>query len=296
VPARQERHPRAPRWNADGEVVSDGDATGQYALIRTIQRYFEQVQRKPHSSLVFAVPSATPEGKVEVKIEPLAVDVKEASFTIYRKDNRDEVLSAHGVPPYRAGIAETGSLGGSTAEESTKIYRDSVINPRQADLEHLINTHVVWGGFECYDWQFKFKEIDLAEEDHDLSMLGALFALGAASPADVIRAVGGKFGIEVPLDESGKPHPLMEAHWLGGVPITGPIVGAAWAAGGTGFDPQAVQAVKAMQEQLLSLFAEEQKAAKAKQFEDTRIAVLSAEIESLRSEFRSASSGSRQIA
>ena len=74
----------------------------------------------------------------------MSTDVKEASFRLFRKDNRDEVMIAHGVPGYRIGIIETGSLGGSTARESTEIYKRSVIDPRQVIIEETINQEIIW--------------------------------------------------------------------------------------------------------------------------------------------------------
>jgi PBSX family phage portal protein len=87
-----------------------------------IRQYFQKdLKENRHSTLVLSAPNPLGDGPaVEFQFEKLAVDVGEASFRLYRLDNRDEVLAAHGVPPYRMGIAETGSLGGSTAVESTE--------------------------------------------------------------------------------------------------------------------------------------------------------------------------------
>src|SRR5690606_4544021 len=108
---------------------------------------------------------------VKVEFQRLAVDVKEASFRLFRQDNRDEILAAHGVPPYRAGIAETGSLGGSTAVESTEIYKMSVIEPRQSILENLFNRYILRSAFDVTDWRWKLAEIDTRDERHDLDIL-----------------------------------------------------------------------------------------------------------------------------
>jgi PBSX family phage portal protein len=194
------------------------DEDGFTELERAIQEHFKELPKHPHSTLVLTIPSNPPTGpgmsagEVKVEMKPLATDVKDASFRLYRKDNRDEVISAHATPPYRIGIAETGSLGGSTAKESTEIYKNSVIRPRQEVVETLLNQHIVWSetGFATGDWEFKFREIDTADEAHDVEVLAKLFLVGAATPNNIIQHFGERFGLE-PSD-----HPAMNAHYVGG--------------------------------------------------------------------------------
>jgi len=47
------------------------------------------------------VPTMEGQGEVNIEFKPLSTEVKEASFRLFRQDNRDEILAAHGVPPYR---------------------------------------------------------------------------------------------------------------------------------------------------------------------------------------------------
>jgi PBSX family phage portal protein len=215
--------------------LGEQDENGEFEIIKTIRQYFDRVQKEPHSALFFAVPSAGGE-QVNVEIKPLAVDVKEASFRLFRKDNRDEVLSVHGVPPYRAGIAEEGSLGGSSAKESTQIYKDSVIKPRQELIEGHVNKFIL-EGLEVTDWVFQLIEVDTSDEAHDLEVLGKVFDCGGASPNDFIRYFGARFGIE-PIE-----HPAMDAHYVQGKPID--------LDGLTAIDdPDSIEAVKAFQSRL----------------------------------------------
>ena len=211
--------------------------TGQTELETEIEAHFEDMRDHPHSTLVLALPTRTRDSEIKVDFKPLSMEVKEASFRLYRNDNRDEVLAAHGVPPYRCGIAETGSLGGSTAVESTKIYKASVINPRQEMLESLIDKYVIQGGFQVTDWRFKFAEIDTTDEAHDLAILTGMFGLGGATPNQVIRHFAARFGLEE-VD-----HWAMNAHYVGGQAIDM-----------EGMTPgQAEQAIKALQSRLLEV-------------------------------------------
>jgi len=212
--------------------LGEPDENGEYALTKQVKKYFNDLQGEPHSTLILGVPSDVG-GSVEVKIQPLAVEVKDASFRLYRKDNRDEILSAHGVPPYRAGIAETGSLGGSTAKESTRIYIESVINPRQEMIEQYFD-HFILPSMEITDWRFQLKEIDTSREEHDLEVAGMLFDKGSMKPNDLIRFFGKRFGLEP--DEKNE---ALEAYYIVGQRIDG--------------EPEAITAVQSLHERLVEI-------------------------------------------
>ena len=201
-----------------GDVDPD---TGKTELEATIEQHFLSMAKNPHATLVLAVPTVEGANGGEVKIDfkALAVDVKDASFRLYRRDNRDEVISSHGVPPYRLGIAEDGSLGGSTAEESTEIYKSSIINPRQEVIEALFNQNLIWAedGFNTKDWEFKFREIDTSDEEHDMKMAKDLFSMGALRIRDLIRVFGGRFGLEDEPD-----NPLLDQRYVNGAPVIDP--------------------------------------------------------------------------
>jgi hypothetical protein len=151
------------------------------------------------------------------------------------------------VPPYRAGIAATGSLGGSTAEKSDEIYIESIINPRQATIEPLINKHIIWDGLQCYDWRFKLVEIDTSDEEHDLDVIERLWLMGAMTINEVIRVLGGRFGLKE------VKHALMDAHWIAGRPIDVDEE----------YDPELIAAVKAFQTDLHKMLKEEREERRA---------------------------------
>ncbi|MDQ0418468.1 PBSX family phage portal protein [Croceifilum oryzae] len=172
-----------------------------------IKRFFQKdLKENRHATLVLTASGG--EEKVEFNFQALAVDVQEASFRLYRKDNRDEVLSSHGVPSYRIGISEDGSLGGSTAEESTEIYKQSIINPRQEMVEARLNKHIL-NAFGVSDWIFKFNEIDNRDEVRQTEVFSRQFNMGAITPNKVRELIG-----EVRMD-----HPLMDSPYINGVPI-----------------------------------------------------------------------------
>lgn len=192
--------------------------TRQTPLEKTIEDHFANIQANPHSTMILSIPTAgAGEGEVKIEMKPLSVEVKEASFRLYRKDNRDEVLSAHGVPPYRAGIAEEGSLGGTSAKESTEIYKQSIIEPRQEVLESII-TMLLHDAFEITDWKFKLVRIDTTDEMHDADLQGKVFLMGGIMPIQIIRYWAKRFGSDVPKEL--EQHPALNAYYVHGQSIT----------------------------------------------------------------------------
>ncbi|WP_373896373.1 phage portal protein [Virgibacillus sp. CBA3643] len=182
---------------------------------RQIQKFFQQDAKKSnHSTLVLTAKKDEndySEEPVEFKFEALSTDTKDASFQMFRKDNRDEILSAHGVPPYRAGITVEGQLGGSSASEATEIYKQSIVNPKQEMLENLINRHVLQEGLEVTDWVFKFKRLDTRDLDKEIDRMVKLFGLAVYSPNMILEKLG-----EETVDD-----PNMDKHFIGGQPIDG---------------------------------------------------------------------------
>lgn len=203
----------------DPEIDPNTGEEGPTPLERKIEEHFSKLVDEPHSTLILSIPTTGEMGstdeKVEVDIKPLSVDVKEASFRLYRQDNRDEVLAAHGVDPYRIGVTETGNLGGTTARTATEIYKESVTEPRQADLEHLINSIVVVSGFGITRWMFELNELDTSDPESDLNLMLKMFEVGAITPIEISRHFADRFGIDV--DEMS--HPALSAHYIDGVPV-----------------------------------------------------------------------------
>jgi len=187
--------------------------THKTPLEQSIEDHFKEIKNSPHSTLILSVPSSSGEGEVKVEFVPLSTGIKEASFRLYRQDNRDEILAVHGVPGYRIGISEAGALAGNLAEEATEIYKRSVIAPRQEIIESIINRVIVWDAFEAEAWAFKLSPIDTTDESHDLEMVGKLFIMGAMTPNQIIAQYKDKFGLDK------VKHPAMDAHYINGYPI-----------------------------------------------------------------------------
>jgi phage portal protein BeeE len=73
---------------------------------------------------------------------------------------RDEVVASYGVPPAKAGIIESGNLGGGTGESQDATYRIDVCAPIAELILEALNFAIVQGGFGVQGWHAKFREVD----------------------------------------------------------------------------------------------------------------------------------------
>lgn len=154
---------------------------GSAELIQTFIDAEIRGSASQHKTIVMEIPET---GKITW--EPLSVERKEGSFTVYTKAMQDEVLIAYRMPPYRVGIAEVGSLGGSTALESTKIYVQSIVGPLQKDLAAMITRMILKDGMEIETWRFEFNPIDIRDLEALTKMWKEWFMMGVVN-ANYIR-------------------------------------------------------------------------------------------------------------
>jgi len=128
--------------------------------------------------------------------QALAVDIKEGSFTVWIKQLREEILVAYRMPPYRIGIAEAGSLGGSIAEEATEIYNQSIIEPLKKDWSDLITRTILKKGLGITKYRFELQSLDLRNLEQLTIIWDRLFKLACINP----NWIRGKIG-EEPRDD-----------------------------------------------------------------------------------------------
>lgn len=178
-----------------------------------ISQQLKEVIKNPHSAVTILVPSEGEEGNVEVKIQPLSIETKEASFRLYRKDNRDEVLATHRVPAYRLGINETGSLGGSNSSDANKIYKTSVLEPLQVDDEYDMNW-LIREEFGFTDCEFQLKEIDISDFEGDVNIAEKMFNMASIKPRQIIQYFGERFGLK-----DDPENPYLDEYYLNGQPL-----------------------------------------------------------------------------
>jgi len=194
--------------------LGDPDENSEYEVVKEIKAHLKTIKDNPHAPLILAIPNTEDGGEVKVEFEKLAVETKDASFRFYRTDMRDEILVAHGVPPYRVGIMTAGTLGGNLGKEATGIYKTSVLAPRKRKLARMINIRIIQKGFGINDWKFRLEDLDDSDEEHDMKIAEFLFGKASMTPNELIRYFGGRFGLSEVEDEDA-----MNYHYLNGQPI-----------------------------------------------------------------------------
>jgi hypothetical protein len=133
------------------------------------------------------------------------VEIKDASFRMFRADNAEEIRVAHGVPGRLIGLAEKGGLGGAgEGETQQEIFKYHVIEPKQTRLEYRINNFLVKRGFGIEDWELRFKEIDVTDEAKVAEIIQKLVKLGVLTINEGRREMGQK-----PLEHPGADVPFM---------------------------------------------------------------------------------------
>jgi PBSX family phage portal protein len=207
-------------------VVIEGAELSQ-ELEDMIREHFEAIRGKPHATLVLPVPGipGTEGGEAsgpKVRFEKLSVDIKDASFRLYKQDNALEICIAHGTPPYRVGWPIMGSLGGNVAEEATQTYNDAIVQPRQETWEDRLAVTLLGSkGLDlARDWELKAAELDTRNELRDLAKAAGWYELDAITPNRIASFFG--------LDDDGQPNPngdlyRSQLQALGVVPGAGSI-------------------------------------------------------------------------
>jgi len=112
-----------------------------------------------HRTLYIPLPGDSETNKVEFKMEPIENGVQEGSFSVYRKQNRDDILVAHQVPLSKLGGGDSGAIAASLAQDRT--FKEQVARPAQRNIEKVLNKIIR----EKTDiLELKFNELTLTDE------------------------------------------------------------------------------------------------------------------------------------
>ena len=162
-----------------------------------IREMTKQVLKNPQSTMVITAPSQDADSKVEIRVEKLDTDVTDASFRLYRIDNREEVAVADGVPLERLGVAVTGQLGGNIAEEMGDTYADTTIPLIMANNEEWVNK-LLHDELGITDWLFKIDTFRKKDEEKELQMGTTILEHGGLTLGEYATYFAKKFGAEIP--------------------------------------------------------------------------------------------------
>jgi capsid portal protein len=196
------------------EEYKDSETGEIYSIQEEVQNLFTQVTETQASAVAYVLPS---KGDVTVHFEKLGDEQKEISFREYRMDNRDEILSAHGVNAQRLGLGEVGNMGGSNTFELDEIYNSTVIEPMIISVEDFVND--IWiKSLGVDDVKFTLKRREINTLERKIANATSLFNLGALTPNKIIELFGEEFGL-VKSDNDN-----MNGHYIGAVRIDGPLL------------------------------------------------------------------------
>jgi capsid portal protein len=157
-------------------IIDGGEMTP--ALKALVQDYFSRdVVGRRRKTLILE----NPDPNVKITLQPLGVDVRDASFRLFRIDVRDEVLVAHGMPPARVGVIETANLGSGSGLSQASTYKNAIVEPRQQRMETRIDKLIIEQGFGIKDWMFRFVDIDIEDRLATREIVVGLLPLGVVS-------------------------------------------------------------------------------------------------------------------
>ncbi|MFW6033781.1 MAG: hypothetical protein ACOC9R_01490 [bacterium] len=184
----------------NGDVVPDDDSSAVMTEAEyRMHQLLKQVRANPHSSLVFTIPTRDQEGEVKVEFKPLATEVKEASFRLYRRDNREEVLSSHRMSAAIAGVYDAGAANREAREQ----YIQSLVIPRRTTLETVINHYVV-APMRAPGWRWRLLP-GRRESEHRLDMLVRLHGVEAVTSQEVRGRFAGELGLPEQMPDDPRP-------------------------------------------------------------------------------------------
>jgi len=222
---------REPRWAI---ILSNLDDDPD--LEEDIKTSFRVDLKQPHRNIVIPI-----EGPGDIKFQQLTELTKsDMSFEKLQNRAQEYILAAHRMPPERLGISRVGPLGGSVTVDSSRIYKEAVVQPGQAMLSARIRRFIKHeSGQKTITWGWTPDALDLSEETSDMENATAGFQGGILKLNEARRKIGeeeladddprgemfiSELGHDVEEGELGDPeetpdtgtHPTVEQDSLGG--------------------------------------------------------------------------------
>lgn len=86
-------------------------------------------------------------------------------FLKYLDQRRDEILACYGVPPAKAGVIESGNLGGGTGEAQDRTFLVNTCQPIAELVLEALNWHLAKMGFGIDGWRLRFRDVDMRDSE-----------------------------------------------------------------------------------------------------------------------------------
>lgn len=168
------------------QLIGKWDKGADQQIATYMRTHFKGAD-KAHGTMVIRLP----EDDQKIELTPLAVKEREGSFRLQVQIWQQDVLLVYSMPAYRIGILPpTGRLGGGPeARELTEVYKRSIIEPRQEDLEYIINNRLINEGLKCTSWKFKLNDLDTKDLDKAVDRATDLLEHGGLTPNELLESL-----------------------------------------------------------------------------------------------------------
>jgi HK97 family phage portal protein len=84
-------------------------------------------------------------------------------YLAFLDQKRDEILATYGVPPAKAGVIESGHLGGGTGEAQDRTFMVNTCQPLAELVLEALNFSLARIGFGVTGWRLKFRDVDMRD-------------------------------------------------------------------------------------------------------------------------------------
>jgi len=153
---------------------------------QTIETYFKtNFKGDPHRTLILS--SDDPE--FDVKFHKVEVEQVEADYRGTRKDLRDFIRLAHGIPPSILGIEGGSSVGAGSGISQAENYMNRIVTPTQRGL-HKILDDIVEFGLGIKDAVIRLEKPDIRDLNLEMRRDTQYLSHGVFSVNDILKAMG----------------------------------------------------------------------------------------------------------
>lgn len=117
----------------------------------------------------------------KIIVDKMEADIRDASFRGMRQDNREEIISAHGLSPRLVGLESISKLGGGgEVREQLKLINELVFIPRKKQLARVVNT--LFDGMGIKGWRIKFDNFEFTNATEDANFYSTMVTAGIITP------------------------------------------------------------------------------------------------------------------
>ncbi len=167
-------------------VIKGAEATP--GLLQKITAFFaSELKEAENHGKTLIMASEDPE--FEVTLTPVQSGSIEADYRETRKDLRDFIRLAHGIPPAILGIEGGSSLGAGSGLSQAEIYMNRIITPMQRGLHNILDNLVEFG-LGIKDHVIRLEAPDIRDLNLDMTRNTQYISHGVFSINEVRHLLG----------------------------------------------------------------------------------------------------------